>query len=794
MTISANHVMPWGILYGHIAIMNMKYSEINNISNPTKSRTTSQVTPERRLQNKRHQEKLKNQRDQAKIASIPKVFITTLYSICPNEISYEQLEEAVNEVTSKHNEMIDNHQVVEGSARFALIRLYAIQLLEGQKIDSPERVAVGVKDRWPSIFNKLRPFYYRVRDLRCKRSDQIIRSILYVNRLCKGNSVIDTTEITKLFEVSDEFKLRYSNFLKKKYPKMAHGELISKPTLKAVSAGPNGKPKWQTAELEAYALIHSEYEPHFKHLCISTGNGDLYEYVKHRASLIDRHERVRLRYILSIADKGNKSRLIAISDYWTQIILFPIMEDVKSWVSQNYSNVESSYDHTVGFDKLKKFIRPGVMSKDIKSWTDAHPHSLQHIFMQHRYGKTIADAWLGLVVNCKWDVKGSPEPVQYGRGQGMGTAGSFDIATACDITILDMLYTEEYKLPIRSNLFNKVGDDLWCYDPDGVIHRTYTEEMGMEISIPKSKEATKDNLCGEFVSRNLNYGKDVSRISPNICHAVQKNLLDLPELIRHLAQRAPETTLDLQRIFQDTKVKLNGQHIPYVRAFYVLSLMYDGKPGMRLLRYTLINSFLDLIESDEFIQFVKVPSNLKMVENTYYLYSGSRLMDSIVEKAELISENVYRIKSLSKVKSFAEPDKWWTEHNEDIALKTSKLALSESLDSHRKIYDSNTDPNLAVAKLERIEQSLTFKGLGIISSDSPLRPTVSRLFKIVRSIVLLTPEMADKEGLEFQSLPMSPIGGKAISISIDTENRVMLPSVTEKYLGVRGLPQLPNIN
>lgn len=771
--------------------MNLK--RVNNI-NPKIRIKSQDLLEKRKLQNKRRQEKLKNLRDQAKIASIPKVFITTLYSLCPDEISYEQLEEAINEVTSKHNSMIDNHQVIEGTARFALIRLYAIQLLEGQNVDSPIRVAVGVKDRWPSIFNKLRPFYYRVRDLKCKRSDQIIRSILYLNRLCKGNSAIDTTEITKLFEVSDEFKERYSNFLKKKYPTMAHGELISKPTLKVTSSGPNGKPKWQTAELEAYALIHSEYEPHFKHLCQATGNMDLYNYVSHRASLLDRNDRVRLRYILSIADKGNKSRLIAISDYWTQIILFPIMEDVKCWISQNYSNVESSYDHTVGFDKLKKFIRPGVKSKDIKSWTDAHPHSLQHIFMQHRYGKTIADAWLGLVVNCKWDVKGSKDPIKYGRGQGMGTAGSFDIATACDISIIDMIYTEEYKLPISENLFNKVGDDLWCYDPDDLIHQTFIKEMGMEISIPKSKSATEENLCGEFVSRNLNYGKDVSRISPNICRAVQKNLFDLPELIRHLASRAPESTLDLKRIFTDTKVKLNGQHIPYVRAFYALSLLYDGKPGMRLLRYSLINSFLDLIESDEFIQFIKVPHNLKMFENTYYLYSGSKLLDSIVEKAEVISENARKFVELSKVESFADPAVWWLELDESIEMKTSKLALAESLDSHRQIYDSNTDPSQAIARLERIEQSLTFKDLGIISTDqSQLRPTVSRLFKIVNSIVLLSPEMAEEEGLEFHSLPVSPKGGKAISVSIDTENRVMLPSVTEKYLATKGLPQIPNI-
>jgi hypothetical protein len=59
----------------------------------------------------------------------------------------------------------------------------------------------------------------------------------------------------------------------------------------------------------------------------------------------------------------------------------------------------------------------------------------------------------------------------------------------------------------------------------------------MEISVSKTKYADLKNLCGEFVSRNLNHGQDVSRISANICRAVGKNILDLPQLASHLKER-----------------------------------------------------------------------------------------------------------------------------------------------------------------------------------------------------------------------------------------------------------------
>ena len=127
----------------NLAIKLKKPSYINNF---LKSFTTLESEQSKRpsmLMKKR----LRTLQAEALIKGKPKVFSTVLKSICPDGIPLEQIDLAISEVTLQHNKMILNHSVVEGSARFGRIRLYAIQILEGQNVDSPSMVAVVRKNR-----------------------------------------------------------------------------------------------------------------------------------------------------------------------------------------------------------------------------------------------------------------------------------------------------------------------------------------------------------------------------------------------------------------------------------------------------------------------------------------------------------------------------------------------------------------------------------------------------------------------------------------------------------------------
>lgn len=193
--------------------------------------------------------------------------------------------------------------------------------------------------------------------------------------------------------------------------------------------------------------------------------------------------------------------------------------------------------------------------------------------------------------------------MKYQRGQGMGTNGSFDIATITDLFLLEMVYEQDYNIKLSVDTFNKVGDDLWCYDPSDIVFNTYTKMCGIDINIQKTKSADLENLRGEFVSRSINHGKDVSRISANICRAVKKNLLDLPQLTAHLSERGFVDPLPLRAIFRDCKIK-EKHLLGYLRTFYILSELHP-RSGFDLLRKSLEAEYPDEIYSDSLLSIIK---------------------------------------------------------------------------------------------------------------------------------------------------------------------------------------------
>jgi hypothetical protein len=234
----------------------------------------------------------------------------------------------------------------------------------------------------------------------------------------------------------------------------------------------------------------------------------------------------------------------------------------------------------------------------------------------------------------------------------MGTNGSFDIATITDHFLLEMVYKEDYQIDISVDIYNKVGDDLWCYDPKGIILKTYTELCGIEINPSKTKSATEKNLCGEFVSRSLNNSHDVSRISANICRAVRKNLLDLPQLALHLSERECTFTLPLRSIFKSNKIKEQDQLV-YIRTFYTLSLLHK-RPGFKLLRDSLLSEFHDEIYADEYISMLKI-FGVHIVRDSFNVYLISQLLNSIIEKSGRIFDSASEFDSSEILMEMADP-------------------------------------------------------------------------------------------------------------------------------------------
>jgi len=587
----------------------------------------------------------------------------------PELIPKVHIGKAIVQFQTLHNNLITEHGIKFGTAKWNSIKNYCIQLLEGNlNPEHPERVATGRVDGWPRAINITRQLFFQVRDRGpyAQEADQIIRSLFAMNRVIEDFSEMSLDSIEYKAVVDPQFLEDFTQFLDELFgdcqivgglsPRMDQKNSFVlqtklgivpysydiKPPLSFISKGPNGVQKTDSAPYEAYLLSRDigskELYPHIKRIARLANDDNFVNFIESNADLylqsmkeinklpnngkfplkgklimrenlsdqafwaccpkVDESRCKTLRKITSVPDSGNKSRVVAIPDYWTQCALAPFEDNILNVIKVVYPNSSNIFDHPGGFKKLQNAIKPGTSSLDATSWTDTFSSKIQKRVVSKLFGIEFNDAWSRLVVHCHWNVKNTDSRVRYLTGQGMGTKGSFQIASLTYLLVMEFLtkknYSDEYERRSKSrdftDLFNQIGDDSWNQDPDGTVRKDLIELVGMPINLSKSKFSTDENLVGEYVSRNINYGKDVSRISLNLCRQVGKNFFYLPDLIKHLEERT--VSFDIYRLIEFLRARVKHDGKPYYKdhiwsSFYktliVDNIINDDKVFYRLL-------------------------------------------------------------------------------------------------------------------------------------------------------------------------------------------------------------------
>jgi len=493
---------------------------------------------------------------------------------------------SIDEVKKFHNDMIISTGIEFGTKKYKATQQYCIQLLEGsKKIEPVDRLSTGKKDLWPNALGSLRPLWHQVRDKGPYRfvGDQVIRTLFSMQRTVEDYSEIDLSKIDYKANVDEAILKDFKAYALRKIEEFGFNHIEEggitdysiTPPLSVTASGPNKVPKTDSAAYEASLLLSDkELSLPFKKLCQITKNEEFLEFVNHMSvkyqeinkrrlsspkneNVLNDKESVYtsdkvdvsstqcLRKITAVPDSGNKSRTVAIPDYFTQCLLTPFEAKIIRVIKALYPESSNIFDHSEGFNKLKKSIKPGTSCLDAISWTDTFSVKFQKILVTALFGREYSDNWSRLVVKCKWSVKGTNQYVSYRSGQGMGTKGSFAIASLAYLMLMEFLTQKHYPELVENKskdkrfegIFNQIGDDSWNQDPKGLILKELTEKCGIPINLSKSKIATDENLVGEFVSRNLNYGNDVSRISASLCRNVGENIFYLSNLYIHLDER-----------------------------------------------------------------------------------------------------------------------------------------------------------------------------------------------------------------------------------------------------------------
>jgi hypothetical protein len=467
--------------------------------------------------------------------------------------SEQTLCELIDKTKDSHNKIIVGFGVILGTKRWKAICIHAINLLDG-RIPEKETFSVGLKDSWPKALSHLRP----VRDvilgvdytaIERRESYRFVLTLCKLNAVCSDNSDLDINNIQKTFVINKELEEEFNSYLKLRLSQEDCNanleELIVDRPVYGPANGPNGVPKLQSATAESIALLSGKLGKPFREYCELSGNSNYLGYVEDYSSRNNpgdagklKSDKIILRKLTSIADKGNKSRTVAICDFWTQTLLGPLERAEEKHLRKNFSRNSAFYSHSEGFNKVLAEYDETWKSIDASQWTDNFPSRLQYLYLKLRYGKRLAYAWRELVVDCPWNIGNSDHTIKYGKGQGMGTKGSFMIASVTDHYFIQFLSEKCYKKVVP---YNKVGDDLVISDVDN-IYMDYYPKIGVEINSFKTKLSTPNGKFIEYVSRTGWDNHDVSQISPNLVASVHRQPLLFPVLIEHVKGRCPSFT------------------------------------------------------------------------------------------------------------------------------------------------------------------------------------------------------------------------------------------------------------
>jgi hypothetical protein len=222
------------------------------------------------------------------------------------------------------------------------------------------------------------------------------------------------------------------------------------------------------------------------------------------------------------------------------------------------------------------------LSIDASEWTDNFPSHLQYLTVKKKLGEEYANSWQALAIKCRWHVGNSDETVVYGKGQGMGTKGSFMAASYSDHNVIECTYLDHYGEILE---YQKVGDDLAVQDPDFIFEKMYSS-IGVPVNVFKSKRETSRGHFLEFVSRNLWDGMDCSILSPNVLTKALKQPYVYPVLTSHLAERVPEYAIpSLEEVFKYTKPGRNlSKFEEHKRSVKELITIYASLSGEDLIK------------------------------------------------------------------------------------------------------------------------------------------------------------------------------------------------------------------
>lgn len=244
--------------------------------------------------------------------------------------------------------------------------------------------------------------------------------------------------------------------------------------------------------------------------------------------------RGRLGSLAALREGAGKTRIVAITDWWTQILLRPLHDSIFRLLK------EISQDGTR--DQWKPMedwviprIRLGspVFSFDLSSATDRLPLAAQKQILSRFLGKGFANAWSALL-DRDWWFQG--KPIRYAVGQPMGAYSSWAML-ALTHHILVQISALRAGWVGWFPYYGIVGDDIVIADRTVADHYLVLMKT-LGVGISKHKSIVSETGLFEFTKRWFSGTRgELSALGPGLLLATVRNIFFLPVLLVWMYQR-----------------------------------------------------------------------------------------------------------------------------------------------------------------------------------------------------------------------------------------------------------------
>lgn len=235
--------------------------------------------------------------------------------------------------------------------------------------------------------------------------------------------------------------------------------------------------------------------------------------------------------LVTLFEARGKVRIIAITDWWSQVLLKPLHDgcfEILKLIPQ-----DGTFDQMQPVERLLAYVRASgakVYSFDLSAATDRLPILFQ-VQVLEALGVSWASHWAGLLVSRPWYLK--DQAIFYAVGQPMGALSSWAMLAICHHIVVQIAarrcgYTEWF------THYALLGDDIIIADESVAgAYRQLMSDLGVVINLSKSFEMISGTL--EFAKRWVHpHLGDLSPMGPGLILACIRN----PRLLVVLIQDA----------------------------------------------------------------------------------------------------------------------------------------------------------------------------------------------------------------------------------------------------------------